>query len=92
MTQPEQGYSTLQKTILTYLVARIEQPLTGITLPEQLTRLRQAGIEVTMLTRIEKLFEQIDVGRFTPGQTAVPTSLIHECQTLIHDLEQTFKQ
>ena len=90
--QDPNGYSTLQKTILTYLSARINQPMTGIILSEQLACLEQAGIEVGMLTQIETLFKQIDVGRFTPGQMVVPTSQIHAAQTLIHDLEQMFSQ
>ncbi|MDM8521294.1 BatD family protein [Anaerolineales bacterium HSG6] len=92
ITRPDKGHSVLHKIVLTYLSTRIDQPLTGITLSEQLARLEQAGIEVGMLTRIETLFKQIDVGRFTPGQTVVPTSQIHAAQTLIHDLERMFSQ
>ncbi len=60
-------YAEVERALTSFMTARLGTPVTGLTRPELVTRLSEAGIAEAERARIIAVLETCDLGRYAPG-------------------------
>lgn len=86
------SYAAADHAILGYLSDKLNRPTAGLTNTNLIGLLKETGLHLTLVERVEAILTQIDMGRFAPGGEAAVESFIAETHKLIDDLENSFKK
>lgn len=60
-------YAEVERALTSFMSARLGTPVTGLTRPELVTRLTEAGVAEAERARITAVLETCDFGRYAPG-------------------------
>jgi hypothetical protein len=94
LAQAEQAnvdsYALVQRALLGYLSDKLNQPTVGLTTGDLTSLLSKAGLETTLIERVQTTLSQTDIGRFAPVEKGAAQSLVADTRQLIDELEKAF--
>ena len=88
MKDSHDNYKTVSRALTIYLTAALGNSTQGLTRTELINRLRQQGLETTLIKRIEDCLGQSDLGRYGPTRGDAGWSLMAETDELLHELDR----
>jgi hypothetical protein len=91
MQNSDDNYRAVNQALNTYLEAILEMSITGLTRTELARRLREYGLDESLIKRIRSCLAQSEMGRFGPITEDAGWSLMAETDELLSELDEVFE-
>lgn len=85
-------YAVASAVLLGYLSDKLARPVGGLTHAELQTHLRQAGLDVKLIARVQTLLSVSELNRFAPANvnSSPPNGITGEAESILKELEKVF--
>lgn len=91
MRGQDDNYKVVALALQSYLGAALKTPVSGLTRTELARRLREAGLTIGLIERLETCLAQSEIGRYGPATDDAGWGLMAETEALLGELDTALK-